>query len=366
MYEDRTAETIRDEMLDDLQEQLGLTTQPGGYLDTIIGRAATEIAKVYATLEGLTSMLFVDESSEGFLDLHGETYYNMPRKNGSAAQATMTFSGDPGMVIPAGTAFLTADGLEFNLLDDVTLGSSGKGIGQVQAAGVGIAYNVAADALTRMYVNLSGLTEWHNATASGGSDRETGDAYFARIDERRKRPPTSGNVHHYRQWALEVPGVGAAKVVPLSNGPGTVGILVVGTDMSPAGVAIVGDVATHIDAERPIGPSVIIAAPAPIAINVTAAVELGRAGDVETVAASFGAELAVYLRDVIEAKYSAVYAGPSEDVAYKVLYNRVAALLMGVDGVDNYTALTLSGSMADVTIAAGAVPVLGEVSVTCV
>lgn len=36
--------------------------------------------------------------------------------------------------------------------------------------------------------------------------------------------------YHYMQWALEVPGVGAAKVFPLRNGLGTVMILIVNSN----------------------------------------------------------------------------------------------------------------------------------------
>ena len=54
----------------------------------------------------------------------------------------------------------------------------------------------------------------------------------ARFYEKVRLPATSGNAYHYQQWALEVSGVGAAKVFPLDNGPGTVGILVVDNDMS--------------------------------------------------------------------------------------------------------------------------------------
>ena len=75
-----------------------------------------------------------------------------------------------------------------------------------------------------MYVNLTGLTGYQSEAAAGGTDAESDAALLARIRERVQRPPTSGNGYQYRQWAMEIPGVGNAKVVELPSGPGTVGI----------------------------------------------------------------------------------------------------------------------------------------------
>ena len=59
-----------------------------------------------------------------------------------------------------------------------------------------------------------------------------------------------------------------------------------------------------------------------------------------------------------------VYYKPADDQPYTLLYNRVLALLLNVDGVENFASLTVNGGTADVTIQAGEIPVLGEVSVT--
>lgn len=46
-------------------------------------------------------------------------------------------------------------------------------------------------------------------------------------------PPNGANGWQYRQWALSVAGVGDAKVVELSQGPGTVGVTIVDSNMAP-------------------------------------------------------------------------------------------------------------------------------------
>ena len=49
---------------------------------------------------------------------------------------------------------------------------------------------------------------------------------------------------------------------------------------------------------------------------------------------------------------------------YTVYVNRVASLLMDVPGVTDYSGLTVNGGTANITIAATAVPVVGEVTLS--
>lgn len=50
--------------------------------------------------------------------------------------------------------------------------------------------------------------------------------------------------------------------------------------------------------------------------------------------------------------------------SYTLLYNRVAFFLLDIDGVVDYTSLSVNGGTGNVSIGAEQVPVLGEVSVT--
>lgn len=49
---------------------------------------------------------------------------------------------------------------------------------------------------------------------------------------------------------------------------------------------------------------------------------------------------------------------------YEVLYNRVGALLISIDGVVDYTDLTLNGKAASVAVGPEEIPALGEVTLT--
>ena len=246
MYEDKTPEAIKAEILAAIRQSQGLSAMAGGFADGVAGPVAEQLSEAYRALEGVPSMLFVDESSGGYIDLVGGQYYSITRREGTRAYCDISFSGTPGLVLPQGTAFLTAGGLAYSLLAAVTLGEDGAGEGRLEAAEAGSAYNVEAGAIDRMYVNLTGLTDYHSEAAAGGTDAESDAALLARVRERVQRPPTSGNGYQYRQWAMEIPGVGNAKVVELPGGPGTVGVTLVDSNDRAPSEEIVEAVEAHI------------------------------------------------------------------------------------------------------------------------
>lgn len=193
MYEDKTPEAIKAEILAAIRQSQGLSAMAGGFADGVAGPVAEQLSEAYRALEGVPSMLFVDESSGGYIDLVGGQYYSITRREGTRAYCDITFNGAPGLVIPKGTAFLTAGGLSYALMAAVALGPEGTGRGRLEAAEAGSAYNVEAGAIDRMYVNLTGLTSYHSEAAAGGTDAESDAALLSRIRERVQRPPTSGN-----------------------------------------------------------------------------------------------------------------------------------------------------------------------------
>lgn len=160
------------------------------------------------------------------------------------------------------------------------------------------------------------------------------------------------NAQHlaYEQWALEVPGVGAARVTPLWDGPGTVRVLLAGPERGPVDGTVVDACTAHVEELRPIGAAVTVASAQALVINVTASVVITGSTTLEAVQEALSAGLTAYLRSI------AFTSAP-------VLYNRVAYILLGIDGVSDYSALTLNGGTANVPIGAEQVPVMGEVIV---
>lgn len=364
MFEDRTQENIKAEALALLSPAAGVSALSGSYADATLGAVAGQLSELYQVLPAVVSMLFVDEYSGPYIDLVGSTYFNITRRPGTKARCDITLNGDAGTTLPAGTVFLTRSGLEFLLLEAVTIPQGGTAEGTLEAAETGAAYNVGAEEITRMYINAVGLSSYTNGEAQGGTDIESDAALLARIRERREKPANGANGWQYRQWALSVAGVGDAKVVELSDGPGTVGVTIVDSSMAPASPEIVEAVQTELDENRPVGASVSVAAPGSVELAVSAVVVITAATTAQAVKEAFSARLRDYIEEIIRAKYGTIYYGPEEDGPYTVIYNRILALLLTIDGVENAASLTINGGTDDVTIQADEVPALGAVEVT--
>lgn len=346
MYEDLTVEDIKNDIISRLSTDLD--TREGSFLNDMISAVAYEIWKVYQSLDAVIPIAFVDETSGEYIDKRCAEY-GIQRKPGTKAKVTLTLTGTDGTVVPKGKVFLTADGLQFETDEDVTI-ISGTATVTATAVEIGSEYNVEAGTITQQLVSLNGLTSVINEEpATGGTDPETDTALVKRLYDFLQNPATSGNVAHYRQWALEVDGVGAAKVFPLWNGPGTVKVLIVGNNKEPVDSTIVANCAAHIEKNRPIGATVTVESAEGLPVNVSATIVIDSTTTIEKVKEEFEAALNEYLKSIAFSKYMLVY-------------NRIAYMLLDIDGVVDYTSLTVNDSTENITIADNQVPVLGTVT----
>ena len=153
-------------------------------------------------------------------------------------------------------------------------------------------------------------------------------------------------------------------MVELAEGPGTVGVTLVDSTMGPASPEIVEECQTLIDSQRPVGATVAVSAPTALGVNVAAVAVISSSTSAEAVKTAFQVRMAEYLAGLIREKYDVIYYAPEDDKAYTVIYNRVLALLLTIDGVINATSLTVNGGTADITVQPNQVPVVGTVEVT--
>ena len=354
LFENQSPEVIRSRILSRLETSL--QTREGSFLYDTVSPVSFEIWRLLMTLDELICAFYVDENSGKYLDLHADLL-GLARRLGTKATAVIRFSGRDGVVIPAGTEFFTEAGLQFNLVYDVTL-ENGSGTGYLQAADVGDWYNIADSEITQILRTISGLDSYENEAAAGGTDPESDAALFQRIDYKRKNPCTSGNENHYKEWALSRDGVGGVKVTGLWKGPGTVRVLIVGYDHRAVDEAVVLDCHDFIQTQRPVGADVTVVTAGEIDVSIAATVVLRQGAAIEQVQAAFVSKLDTYLQSL-----AAEYFKASRIFDYPLYYNKVASILMGIDGVVDFTDLTVNGSTENVMIDGTSVPVLGGVGV---
>lgn len=182
-----------------------------------------------------------------------------------------------------------------------------------------------------------------------GSDEEPTEALLERFLLKVQKPSTSGNRYDYYNWAVGCPGVGAAKVFPLADGPGTVKVVVANANRSAAGEELLRLVSDTIEELRPIGADVSVVSAAEKRIAVSAKVKLGNGVNLGMVQAAFAAAFMEFLQD------------HAFDIAY-VSLARVGNLLLNVAGVEDFTELLLNGQAGNVALADEEIAVAGTVS----
>lgn len=348
MYENLTTEEVKSEIIEKLTTDID--TREGSFVNDMVSAVAYEIWKLYQSLDSIIPIAYVDETSGEYIDKRCAEY-GITRKSGSKATVTLTITGTDGTLIPSSKVFLTSDALEFLSDASITI-TNGTATVTATAAEIGEDYNVAVGSITKQFVNLSGITAVTNVSAAtGGANAETDASLVARLYEYLQKTATSGNSNHYKQWALEVDGVGNAKVFPLWNGAGTVKILITGSNNEPVDGAVVAKCTDYIEENRPIGATVTVVSAEGLEINVSAIVTMESSTTKETVKEQFETALESYLSGIAFTTYT-------------VVYNRIAYILLDIEGVVDYTSLTINGSTENIGISEEQVPIIGTVVIS--
>ena len=253
-------------------------------------------------------------------------------------------------ILPAGKVFLTEDGLEYLLDEQVTLSTAGDGTGTLTASAAGAEYNVAAGTVKLQQSPAAGLTSFAVGAASGGVDPETDAQLVERYYDYLRKPATSGNAYQYEQWAKSVTGVGKAKVFPLWNGAGTVKVVICSESGGVAPEATVSACSEYIESVRPIGAAVTVASATALNLSVSATISLDSSASLAAVKAQFEKALAEYLKSIAFEKAEIVYA-------------RVGFLLLDIEGVADYSDLLLNGKAQNVTVESTQIPIVSGVEI---
>lgn len=350
-FDSLTPEGIQDMLRAFIEDDLGLYAGEGGLLNIILAPGAYVFWEALQALRAQVPISFVDETSGAYID-KAAAAYGITRKPGTPASVDVTFTGTASAVVPAGTMCVTADGLGFLTDEELTLGEDGSGTVSATSDDVGAVYNVPAQAIVTTQKSVAGVSGVTNdAAATGGTDPETDAALFARLDAYRKTPPTSGNDRHYYQWALEVNGIGAASVIRCWDGPGTVKVIVADMELRPVEEDKVDEVAAYIETQRPVTAEVTVESAEGVGVQVAVTVETDGTVSKPATEQALTDRLAEYLGTL------------AFQTGAEVVYNRVLAIVMGLDGVTDCSGLTVNGGTANVPLDADEVPLLGTVTV---
>ena len=289
------------------------------------------------------------------------------QKDSTPASGFAQFTGGTATtVLPSGSALTRLDGTPYTTTADGTVDGTGVLLVPIVAA-VNGAFTDCDDG-TRIGIdqppsgiNAAGVTV---GPTTGGSDQETQADFRTRMLFKYASPPQGGAASDYIEWALEVPGCTRAWITPQGQGPGSVVVYPMfdivnvadggfpqGTDgvaaLETRGTVATGDqlaVADYIFPLRPVTAFVWVAAPAPLAVNVTLA-----ALDPAT----------VEIEAAITASLNDMFLAVGE-IAGTIYPSQLYDAISSTPGVNRFV---MQSPVAAVTAGAGQLPVLGTLSV---
>lgn len=345
MYEDKTYENIKQNILDNTN--IDINKDEGSFLNNMNSPVALELEKCYAEFEKLLSIMFLDSSVENFIDRR-VSEYGISRKQGTKATGIATFTGNAGTIISKGTLIATNTNLAFETMEIKVIGDTTVDI-PIQAVEIGRQFNVQANTIIKLPFSITGVSSVkNNNITSGGTDIETDEELVKRFLLQLQNPSTSGNAAHYKQWALSVNGIGNAKVIPTWNGNGTVKVLIVDSNKSPANSNLIANVSDYIDTVRPIGIDVTVAAPTAKNINITAVLSLDTDSALNDVENLFYNAVNEYLKSIVFTSNTVSYA-------------KIGSILLDTKGVLDYANLNVNGGSANISIENTEVPIIGTI-----
>ena len=326
----QTFEVIIQRILDNIN--IDIDKREGSFLFNQCGPIAVELAKAYIQMGGLLNLGFIQTNFDDFLDRRVNEF-GVYRKDGTKAIGEIIVTGQEGATITNGS-IIKANDLHFVVLNDVLLPADN--IAYVEALEVGYKYNLIANTEFELVEKNSKITKLHNeADFKNGVDVESDEDLRKRFVKAVNNPSTSGNKAHYEEWALEVLGVGNARVYPLWDGNGTVKVMITGNDNKPVSEDIITATHVHISENMPIGCKLTITTPTLLDVIVKATVELKEGYELEEVKEEFKTKIDEYLKEVYD----------------ELIYSKIYGILANLEGVEDMQSLTVNDNNINISIA---------------
>lgn len=324
----------------------------GEFIYDVIAAAAIEFEKSYKDIDDIILKVFAATATAKNLDKKVNEV-GLKRKLAVTSSGIVTIGGAIGTKIKTGD-LVASDSLTFEIMEDTQIPESGSVDVKVKCQTSGSAGNVPIGAIKYFPVTISGLQTVINKEAfENGYDEENDDELRERFFVKVQTPSTSGNIYDYYNWALEVEGVGGAKVFPLWNGNGTVKVVVASADKKSVSDTLIESTYNYIEKNRPIGATVTVVSAMEKEFSITADISIANGYTALEIQETLNQIIKEYLKDV----------------AFKATYislARVGSMLLDIDGVLDYDNLCLNNSEENLQLANDEIAVLGDITLKVV
>ena len=354
-YEDMTYEVIIQRMIDRVREEYpNLDTREGSILFNALAPAAIELAVLYTQLDNALAESFVSTASREYLLLACQ---QMGMDISTFDASAGTHKGVFNVQVPIGSRW-NLDLYNYTVTEYIDA-EDGLYAYKLQCETTGASPNDVVGDLTPITNVPSGLSQARIIECVIDGENETPDegvrnAYYSFVSG----TVTDGNINQYKGWCDSYDGVGNFKIFPLWDGANTVKVSILSASNRVASPELIEEFQEYLDPDvsgmgdgvAPIGAFVTVTTATEVPLAINASVKM-KSGFTDT-----------SIIDTALTKYF-------QDIAYEksqVSYMTVGANILGVEGVESISNLTINGGTADINIGNEEIAVLGVTDWTVV
>ena len=352
MFEERTYETIMEEMLDTTDESID--TRQGSIIWDTIAPTALENAQMYVDMDRLLSETFADTAG----------YYYLIKR--AAERGVFVRQGTPAVLkaqvepididIPVNTEFNIGE-LNYSVTERL-----GDGFYSLTCNESGTEGNNTVDDVIPLE-DVAGLEAIDVVgIITSGTDDEDVEHLRKRYYDSFNELAFGGNKAEYKEKTKELTGVTACRVYPVWNGGGTVKLVILGEAYRAASEKVVSDVQEAIDPTQdgtgvgiaPIGHVVTVESAVEAAIDIACQINYMRGYAWEDIEDDFVAAVEIYFLELRETW---------EDTGeLTIRTGRIESILLDIQGVADVTGLTIAGVAGNHSLEDTQIPIVGELS----
>lgn len=356
-YKVPSVDEIESDMLGNISDDY--VKERGTFTRDLIKTYALQSHEVEIILGDLFSKLDVNNLYGEELERFVKQRKGIYRKSDNPSKGVLTAYGNG--YIGKDSLFETESGTRYYATEDSEI--FGIGTVKIEAVIPGSNGNVGANTITLIPITIQGITKVTNLEPlTDGYDKETDTSLKERYFIEIQKPATSGNIYHYMQWSREVIGVGDSKIYPLWNGNNTVQVVIIDDNKTSANQELLDRVQGYIDpmgennvtwgtgaGQAPIGAYCTVSSATEKAVDIDCDLILDVGYDLEDLRPVIENQLREYLKSIAFKKNSVSYA-------------LMSSWILNVEGVQDWTTLTINGGQSNITIGDKEVATLGSVN----
>ncbi len=343
----RTSEEVMAEMLSELPESYDKTE--GSVVYDMLKPFANIVESVELSNDNILKNIAFDTATDEQKIILAKERANIERKAAGYASGNVYIVGEPGAQVPEGT-LVGSETMTYSVKCTGALDENGHLTTEVECTTPGTAGNIPVGAIIDFPTTIEGLQTVTNLEAfDNGFDEESWSDFEERYYSKIRNPGTGCNAEQYRLWALEVEGVGNARVLPRTPARGSVTVCIIDTDKEGASAEVVTATYNHIEELKAPPADTVVVSATEKAIDISCSITKA-AGDTTDYTSRIREKVREYLRKI---------AFEKDYVSYAMVMNAI----LTIEGILDVSNLTLNGSVQNVAVASTEVAVLGSVTV---